>query len=112
MPSWIWPVLHALSYIQRQYTAQPCTRTLKKRERCFNALVFQAELKAEEAPEDEDRGPRYNGMGGRGRCGNGMWEGLLSCDRKRELRISLGDPPKHENHLTQASGPPACSSTS
>lgn len=72
--------------------AQPCMRTLKKRERCFNALVLHAELKAEEAPEDENQGPRYNRMGGRGKCGNRRWEGSLSCDRKRELSGCLQGP--------------------
>lgn len=60
--------------------ARPYKHTLKKRERYFNALVLQNELKAGEIPRNGDEGPRYDCMGGRGRCENGKWEGWLSCD--------------------------------
>lgn len=51
-------------------------------------------------------------MGGRGRCGHRRWEGWVSCDRKREPRVSSGNPSKHVNHLTQLVGLPGQNSIS
>ena len=65
MWSWLLSVLRALSCIRKQRTAQPCTHTLKKRERYFNAPVIGGGLKAGEAQGDGGQGPRCKCSGER-----------------------------------------------